>query len=83
MVVKSEQGKYYISDIEAEYRYEVTKQQYDNYMEMWEIVKLKLSGDHKSTPILYGTGDDMEGNNNDWSEWFYSTDKNKENGDNI
>jgi hypothetical protein len=56
------QNKYYLTDIETCFKYEVSKERYENHVKMWELVVPKLN-DNTSVSILYGTTGEIESNN--------------------
>jgi hypothetical protein len=51
--------KYYIPDYETGYRYEVSKEQYDAYLRMWEYAAPKVNG-LVGTVSIFGTSGDFD-----------------------
>ena len=65
-----EQNKYYLSDLESGFKYEVSKDYYKSFMKAWEMFIPKIN--HTiGMPILFGTAGELD-NNQDLKEFFYA-----------
>ncbi len=70
-----EDRKYYITDIESGYKYEVSKEYHEQYLAMWDYYKPKLDPNRKIPIQIYGTGGDMDNSGGSWLEMFKNDNK--------
>lgn len=62
--------KYFIPDIETGHRIEVTKEQHEACIRMWEQARPHLGEGGRGVPLIFGTAGDLEGNE-DLKSMFY------------
>ena len=63
--------RYYLSDIESGEVYEVSKEQYEDFQEMWDDCRAILKDKNIGKPIVFGTGG-IDFRAKDFEDMFYN-----------
>lgn len=66
-----EEKKYYLSDLETGYKYEVTKEYYERFMRDWDEMMANINKEYKGHPIIVGTMGGFE-NQDNLQEMFFN-----------
>lgn len=65
-------GKYYLPDIETGHKIEVTREQYEAYLKLYNSFR-DIATPKVGRPLIIGTGGDLDDNKSDLKELFYKT----------